>query len=162
MTVLDYVTKHSYNYFSNQLSGTLANKVSDLARSLEHIRLIVSWNIIATFAVTIVALVIMATINITFTIIILSWVVFNIVISVYQSKKVSAIAKTNADDRSKLSGIIVDVLANITSVKLFARQKYEYKYVAKQQEKEKISNKNIIIALNKYMLSIDIPSHDPQ
>jgi len=47
----------------------------------------------------------MATINITFTIIILSWVVFNIVISVYQSKKVSAIAKTNADDRSKLSGI---------------------------------------------------------
>nr|MBP9722796.1 ABC transporter ATP-binding protein [Gammaproteobacteria bacterium] len=157
MTVLDYVTKHSYQYFCNKFSGNLSNKINDLAVAMESIRLIVTWNILSTIIITIAAIVIMATINITFSIIIFIWVVFNIIIILVKAKQVNVIAEKNADNQSELGGVFVDILSNIIPVKLFARQNYEKGFAYESQEIEKESNKKLILATNIYRWWIDIP-----
>ena len=42
MAMFDYVQNHSYSYFSNNFSGTIANKISDMVLSIDNIlRLII-------------------------------------------------------------------------------------------------------------------------
>jgi ABC-type multidrug transport system fused ATPase/permease subunit len=157
MTVLDYVTKHSYQYFCNKFSGNLSNKINDLAVSMENVRLIVTWNIISTAVVTIAAIAIMATINLMFSFIIFCWIIINVIIITLKAKNVNNIAEENADNQSQLGGVFVDILSNIVPVKLFARQNFEQGFARQCQEIEKISNKKLILATNIYRWWIDLP-----
>ncbi|WP_019217191.1 ABC transporter transmembrane domain-containing protein [Legionella tunisiensis] len=157
MSVLDYLSRHSYHYFSNQMAGSLANKVNDLPRALEAIRMIISWNGIATISATIVALILMATINKWFTVLLLSWIILQGIISFYFARNINRYAEENAEDKSKLSGKIVDTLSNISAVKLFARSRDELAYVNKSQKEEVQSNKKLIIYMNLFRLFLDIP-----
>ena len=157
MTVLDYVTKHSYQYFCNKLTGNISNKITDLAVAMESFRYIITWNIISTAIVTVTAIIIMATINITFSLIITVWIIISMGIIIIKAKHVNNIAEINADHQSQLGGVFVDILSNIIPVKLFARQKYEKVFAQEAQNTEKLSNKQLILATNAYRWWIDIP-----
>lgn len=157
MTVFEYLIQHSHHFFSNQLAGNLANKVNDLPRSIEAIRKIVSWNVMTTFAAILVSLIFMLTINAWFAGILLAWIVVQLSISIYSAKKINKLAKINSEDRSELNGKIVDSLSNINTVRLFAQNKYEKKYIEKTQAKEINSNKRLILFINLFRLLVDIP-----
>ena len=157
MTVFGYLIKQSHYFFSNQLAGNLANKVSDLPRSIEAIRKIVSWNVITTFAAILVSLVLMLTINVRFATILLGWIVVQLIISLYSAKHINKLAKINSEDKSELSGKIVDSLSNINTVKLFAQNKYEEEYIWETQNKEVQSNKKMVLFINLFRLFVDIP-----
>ncbi len=157
MTVLDYVTNHSYQYFCNKFTGTLSNKINDLAVAMETLRLTVTWNIIATCIVTLAAIIAMMTINLTFSLIMLVWIVISMLIIIVKAKKVNDIAEINADNQSDLGGVFVDILSNIIPVKLFAKQNYEKSLAQETQDIEKLSNKRLILAANIYRWWIDIP-----
>lgn len=156
LSVLDYISKHSYQYFANQLSGNLSNKINDLANSIETIRMIVTWNIMTTIAVTTVAVILLATINTKFALLVLAWVLVTVAVAITKAKFVNNMAKENAEDKSQLTGVIVDIISNILSVKLFARQRYEQNYAKQKQDKEQKSNKNLIIHTNLYWLRLDL------
>ena len=158
IALLDHVTKHSYKYFSNQLSGNIANKINDLPRSIENIRSTVTMNIVSVFLVSIVAFVMMAQINITFSIILFVFVISNILLIIPRARKINRLSEENAEIKSQLTGVIVDTLINIVSVKLFASRKHEIDYAVKKQEEEKISNRKLIISTNIYKIFMDIPS----
>ncbi|KTD65453.1 ABC transporter ATP-binding protein [Legionella spiritensis] len=157
MTVLDYLSQHSYHYFSNQMAGSLANKVNDLPRAMESIRMIISWNMIATFSAILVALLLMMTINGWFVALLLVWVVLQLFISVRFARRINRYSEKNAEDISTVSGKIVDVLTNISAVKLFAGRQNELSYVSRSQEQEFNSNKKLIIFMNVFRLCLDIP-----
>lgn len=74
MSVLEYSILHSYNYFANRQEGNIASKISDFPRAIESIRGILYWNGISIFAIILVALVMMATINPIFSWILGAWV----------------------------------------------------------------------------------------
>lgn len=63
----------------------------------------------------------------------------------------------NAEDKSELSGKIVDSLSNSNAVKVFARAKDEVDYVAISQKKEELSNRKVTIYMNIFRLYLDIP-----
>lgn len=157
MTVYDYLIQHSYHFFSNQLAGNLANKINDLPRSIEAIRKIISWNVLTTFAAITVSLIFMLTINVLFAFILLSWIIVQLVISLYSAKQINQLAKTNSEDKSQLNGKIVDSLSNVSTIKLFAQNEYEKKYLWKSQIKEVESNKRMILFINLFRLFVDIP-----
>ncbi|WBV71589.1 ABC transporter transmembrane domain-containing protein [Legionella pneumophila] len=136
MSVMEYLSRQSYHYFSNQMAGGLANKVNDLPRALNSIFNIITWYAIAAFASIIVALILMCTINYWFAVILLSWIIFQLYISYRLSKKVDQYAKENAEDKSQLSGKIVDSLSNASVVKLFARSRDELAYISASQNME--------------------------
>ncbi|MDP3268671.1 MAG: ABC transporter ATP-binding protein [Legionella sp.] len=157
MSVFDYLNKQSYHYFSNQMAGTLANKVNDLPRALDAIFMIISWYAIAAFSSIIVALILMCTINYWFAIVLLTWIIFQLYISYKLSRKVDLYSIENAEDKSELSGKIVDSLSNANAVKLFSRSRQEFLYVSKSQDKEEKSNKKLTIYMNIFRLYLDIP-----
>lgn len=157
MSVFDYLNKQSYLYFSNQMAGSLANKVNDLPRALDSIFMIITWYAVAAFSSIIVALILMCTINYWFAIVLASWIVIQLLISYKLSKKVDQYSIKNAEDKSELSGKIVDSLSNANAVKLFARAKDELSYVSLSQSKEELSNKKLTIYMNIFRLYLDIP-----
>ncbi|MCD6035640.1 MAG: mdlB [Rickettsiales bacterium] len=157
MSVLDYLTQHSHHYFSNQLSGKLANKVNDLPSSLESIRSILCWNVVSTFAAITVSLVLMDTVNPVFSWILGIWAVTHLALTFSFSRIVYRASEANAEDRSRLSGIVVDTIANAISMRIFARKRYEISYIQKKQDIEKKSNKRLILSMNWLRLLMDIP-----
>jgi len=156
ITVLEYLTYHSYDYFANHLAGNLANKIADLPKSIESIRMILCWNVICCFSVVFVAVIMMTAINQVFSLILVLWVIAHLTVTVYSSRFVNSASQKNAEDKSILSGAIVDMISNIFSVKLFARRAYELTYIGKKQTKERESNACLIITTNIFQLVIDI------
>lgn len=157
MSVFAYLIKQSHHYFSNQMAGSLANKVNDLPRALDSIFMIITWYAIAAFASIIVALILMCTINYSFAVILLTWIIVQLFISYQLSKKVDRYSIYNAEDKSELSGKLVDSLSNANAVKLFARSQDEIDYLSKTQDIEEKSNRKLTIYMNVFRLYLDIP-----
>lgn len=156
MVVIEYIMHHSYYYFFNQLAGNVANKIRDLPKSIESIRMIICNDIVSTFAVILATLIMTAKINHIFSWILGLWVVTQLIITIYFVKFVSNASKENAEDKSALSGSVVDTISNIVPIKLFSRTFYELTYITKKQEKEKESNTTLIKTINIFQIYIDI------
>jgi ATP-binding cassette subfamily B protein len=157
MSVFDYLSKQSYQYFSNQMAGSLANKLNDLPRALNSIFELITWYVIAAFSSIIVSLILMCTINYCFALILLTWIILQLFISFKLSKKVDHYSITNAENKSELSGKIVDSLSNANAVKLFSRRKAELSYILVSQNKEEQSNRKLTLYMNVFRLYLDIP-----
>lgn len=156
MNSLSYILKHSYYYFNNQFAGNIANKLNNLPTSLESIRMIVCWNVIASTATVIAALSVMFFINAWCALILGIWIFLYVLIIIYIGKSTNTAAQTNAEDKSTLNGHIVDIISNIMSVKLFARATDEINYLKKFQSQEINSNKQLILSYNKLRFCSDI------
>lgn len=157
MSVLQYLMQHSHEFFSNQLSGGLANKISDLPRALDALNMNLRWNGVATFAVVSATLAVMMTIAPVFALITAIWVAIDIGVAFVFVRYVNHAAKENAEDKSQLSGRIVDTIANIVATKLFARRFDELQYIQVAQETEKKSNSRLKWRINVYRFCMDMP-----
>lgn len=156
MSVIKYVMLHSYHYFSNQLAGNIADKVRDFPRAIESIRIILCRTIVPTFVLILTTLVIMTSINQIFCWILGLWVIAHLIVTLYFVRFINNISKRNAEDKSALSGSIVDAISNIISVKLFARYSYELNYIGDKQEQEKASNVSLNNTMNTFQRFMDI------
>ena len=153
---LEYTLGHSYRFFSENFAGNLGNKISELSRALEDIRLMLSWAIMPPFIGALVALFFMWKMHPFFALLLLGWISINISISLAFARHIQKVSEVISEDRSKLSGCIVDVLSNVISVKAFARKMQDLDYVIKYQNIEKQNYKRIIILLNWLRGSMDI------
>ncbi len=157
LSLLDYLTQHDYHYFANQFAGELANKVGDLARSLETIRMIVSWNLIGALSTAVASIAMLLIISPTFAVILASWIIVHLSMTIVRAGNVNQAAVHNAEDKSTLTGAIVDVLTNIIPVKLFSSRQQELQFINEKQTIEAASNKTLITRTNSFRLYMDIP-----
>lgn len=157
MATFAYILSHSYHYFSQQFAGNMASKIRDLPRAMDAIRTILTWSIISSLGITIATLGVMVTINSWCAIILGLWIFAHLSIILYFGRFTHQASQINAEDKNRLSGSIVDVISNITSVKLFSNPLNEINYIKEQQAQEIQSNKKLIISQNVLRLGIDIP-----
>jgi ATP-binding cassette subfamily B protein len=115
-----------------------------------------SWAIMPPFIGALVALFFMWKMHPFFALLLLGWISINISISLAFARHIQKVSEVISEDRSKLSGCIVDVLSNVISVKAFARKMQDLDYVIKYQNIEKQNYKRIIILLNWLRGSMDI------
>jgi ATP-binding cassette, subfamily B, bacterial len=155
-SVVEYITNHSYRYFLDQFPGSLSNKINDLPQALEKIRMILCWNVVSTSAVVITSFVITLTVSPLAAMLLISWVIIHLAVSIYFAKGIYSISEGNAEDRSMLTGHIVDMISNMTSVRIFARRLYEHTYFDKKQSIEQASNKRLILKVSKMCLFMDM------
>lgn len=156
IALFNYVLGHSYGYFLEEMSGNLSNKIMDLSRAFDAIRSIVAWNLIATIAVLTVSFWMMWSVDPLFVWIFGIWVVIHLVLSRWSVTFINEASRENAEDKSILTGRIVDTLSNIIAVKLFAQRKGELEYMGQQQAKEQKSNRLLMRTLNRAYLAMDI------
>lgn len=156
MGVLDQLSQQSYQYFSNHLAGKLANKVSDLPSAIDEMRMILCWNIIGPFAVSIGISVVVFFVSPLATLTFLVWLVVHMGVALWYSRTINDLSHINADDKSHLSGLVVDFLSNMIPVKLFARRRYELELIGKTQAQEKESLRRVLVSVNYLRIFMDL------
>lgn len=138
--LFEYVQTHSASYFATHFSGAITGKISDVPMNAERIMRSVCFEIIVAFVGAVVVLITTALSHPLFAIIILIWLLVHLGITVYTISKSSRPLEEHADAVTTLSGKIVDVITNIQSMKLFAREKYERGYLRQFQQEEIIKS----------------------
>lgn len=156
MAMIAYVLEHSYPYFLNELSGNLSNKIMDLPRALDSIRNIVVWNMGASILVLALTFGMMWSIHPVFVLVFGLWSVLHISFSVWSARLMNALSRENAEDKSQLTGRLVDTLSNMLTVKLFAQAGAEFNYFARAQNKEMHSNQAMMRKLNYVQTLMDV------
>jgi len=121
----DYLMHHSHTFFANSFTGSLVQRVSRFARSLEHLVDTLAFNIIPLSVTIVGSIIVVWFIQPVLAYIILAWVViftvFNFAFSIWKLKY--DIASTAADSRT--TGALADVIANQNPVELFAAHEDE-------------------------------------
>ena len=137
MAMVNYAVQHSYSYFSDNFAGSIANKISDMPQTLTRILQLIIYLFMPVVLAMVIAIALFAMVQITFALILLSWIVIHLSICFYYSKECDQLSNAHAEARSVLAGNIVDSLSNQLSVKLFSRNKYENQYLQRFQQTEK-------------------------
>lgn len=144
MSIVKYVQGHSYNYFSENFAGSIANKIGDMPQSASNIIRLLIELFIPTLIAFIIGVSIFVTMHPTFGILLTIWVFLHIGICLKCAKHCSDSSIQHSESRSNLTGKIVDSLTNITSVKLSSRSKWELKYLQKFQNNEQKKHQYIL------------------
>lgn len=141
-SVLEHVKTLSQEYFANHFAGNISKKLSDLPNSCQTITEMVCFQFITVAAGIVMVLAMMWKINPLFALILLGWLSSHIGITVLFLKRTNHLWEMHADAVSILNGKIVDVLTNMSTVRLFARHRYETDYVGIVQNQEMKKSKD--------------------
>ena len=136
MYMVKYINGHSYEFFQNNFSGSIATKINDMTDGLTRITQLIITLFIPSLCAFIIGGIIFASIHPSFAILLLVWCIIHIGICLFYARKCNDYSKEHSESRSDLTGKIVDNFTNIFAVKSYAREKSEYQYIKKSQIKE--------------------------
>jgi ATP-binding cassette subfamily B protein len=148
-TAFERIHSQSYQFFQNNLSGSLSHNILVLADNIQILVHKYLSTFIRAFFQTIFVLCAIYIVNPVFTIILSAWIVIFVSFSVFFLKKFRIASKDYAEISAKTSGRIVDSIANFLNVKLFASiffEKVKLKDSLGEMEK-KFQRKNIILLI---------------
>lgn len=115
----------SHRFFQNQFSGSLANKVNDVASGVSDILDALIDQFLSSIVTLALAIWSVHTVNPKFSIALVLWIVVFLSFSLKFSGKASKLSKNSAQKRSDIVGLIVDVLTNMFSVRVFVTKNHE-------------------------------------
>jgi len=132
----DYLIGHSYNFFANNFTGSLVQKVNRFARAFETLTDNLLWSILPLFVRMISIIIIVFLINKFVALIILFWIfiflIFNIAFSQWKLKYDIKVAEID----SKSTAFLSDTIANQNTIQLFSKFDSEskgYKKITEEQ-----------------------------
>jgi ATP-binding cassette, subfamily B, bacterial len=125
LTLMQRLMKHSHTFFQNQFTGSLANKINDVASGISNILSTLIDQFFAQIFALSLAVYTIASININLAILLIAWIVVFLFFSLKFAKKAALLSKITAHERSSVVGSIVDVLGNMFSVRVFVTANYE-------------------------------------
>jgi len=158
MEVLEYTRQHSHQYFADHFAGSIANKIADLSRSSCNLIDLFRWRFITTISTFIIGIGMMSRISPEFSLILLVWVVAQMSVAWYFARRITRYSFLHSEDRTILNGHIVDLLTNITAVRLFARNAFEQRFVGGYQAIEQKSNLRMQVETWKINMVMEIPA----
>lgn len=147
-----YLQGHSYSFFQKNFSGSLANKINDMARGAESILTQIVDPMFSQCMTLLIATIVMCSVNIWFGIILLFWSFIFLSTVFFFYRKTLQYSHEFSETTSVCVGKLVDAVSNIMSSKLFAQQKYEQEYLGKYVEESKLMD----IKLHKHLFLIKI------
>lgn len=156
MSMFNYVIHHSYLYFSNQMAGTIANKISDMPQSMTRLLQQIMHLFMPVGLALLISTILFARINPIFALILVSWLTVHIGICLALSTQCDYYSNTHAESRSALSGKIVDCLSNSANVRLFARHRFEHYYLSLFQKEERDNHWQSLWYIEKMKIALGI------
>ena len=136
MHLFDHVTLHSQRYFADNFAGAIGTKISDVARAINAMRDFLSWRVVPFASMTIISLIMITAIDWRISSAMFIWAGSHLALSYLLGKRVDKSSATNAEDRSQLSGAIVDSISNISIARVFARRSHERHVIGGFQQTE--------------------------
>ncbi len=135
---LKKLMQHSYSFFTDNFSGGLVAKSKRYANSFEAIQDIFVFNIFNAIISICVVTIVLYFQNRILSLGFLVWAVIYAIVSISLSKKQQEYAQEYAQEDSKTTGRLSDIITNMLTVKMFAKEKKEHEEY-KQQTNRQIS-----------------------
>jgi len=140
LAAFNHVQRHSPKYFHEHLAGSLANKINDLSTQVSHLLRNLLMLFIPSLLAVILACLFLFRIHAIFAGLLLGWVAIHLIVTLLFSVGCDRREHTHAEDRSHLSGKIVDSLTNYFAVNLFYRFNDEMRGILPLQAEEQRTN----------------------
>lgn len=127
--IILYLSQHllgqSYHYFQTHFAGDLATKIRDVSKGTSELTINVVERFFHSFLALSIAITTLMILHWQLGCILFSWVVLYCIISLLVSKAVVQKAERYSHASSRVVGRIVDMLANMVTVRLFNAANYE-------------------------------------
>jgi ATP-binding cassette subfamily B protein len=127
--LFSYLQHHSHRYFMGQFAGSLANRITEVATSVNHALWTVLfdfWPVTVSFSVS---LYLLFNAHSELAAVLAIWTSVYVGVSYVLARRCRVLAADFAAARSLVSGKVVDAVTNIMNIKLFSRRKYEREYL---------------------------------
>lgn len=120
----DYVNRHSIAYFTQEMSGNISNKVTQLNTSVldGFNEFMMSTSMVM---YVLIAIGILSFMNVWFFAAMMLWLALIVLVSWKLGQKRSALSRETSRRQSLANGVIVDSLANYSEIKSFANFRFE-------------------------------------
>ncbi len=129
---LNYTMGHSHAYFQDHFAGSLARKISELSEGTIRLQDI-QRNQLFFAVITMVTSVIIATsIHFIFAAFLIVFILSVAMPIIIRLRRIRERSTNYANQRSHMTGIVVDTLTNMSSVKSFAGTGYESDFISEQ------------------------------
>ena len=149
-SMYSYVQQHAYHYFQNNYAGTLANKISDMAKGVTTVLEQMVAPLFSEITTTGIAIISMYLVHPFFGIILVTWSFMYLAIVALFTKKILKRSSIFSEANSVCMGKVSDGIINIITVKLFSRFNYEKKYLEKYVTESRLKQES----LQWYMLKV--------
>jgi ATP-binding cassette subfamily B protein len=127
--VFEHVKKHSHDYFTSNLAGSIGSKVADIPKSSQAILEHIYWHVSAISMTFIISTIVVAQTSLIFAGLMVLWCAFHMGVTLYYldetNRKMSAHYKSTA----LLNGETVDIITNALTMTMFARGLFEAKRI---------------------------------
>jgi ATP-binding cassette subfamily B protein len=125
LLLTERVNKFPYNFFQNNLTGSIVAKMNDVANLIPTIVFTIIYQFILFTLSVIASLILLARIHVILALVMVAWI-FLFLWRTYNSlQKVNQLNADYAESKSKIWGYISDFLTNILNVKCFSHEDYE-------------------------------------
>ena len=149
----NYALQHSTTFFQNNFSGSLANKIRDLATCAPTMLMRILYSFLNVILSLIIAFAVLFSVHKFFAFGLIAWATIFILMALKAAKIVDPLSVAVADQQTKNTGNLVDVLSNIANVRLFNGRRFEgNKIEALQDDYTKISKRRNIFLIKFYIL----------
>ncbi|MFM2339466.1 MAG: hypothetical protein RLZZ360_102 [Candidatus Parcubacteria bacterium] len=147
-----YLAKHSHTYFSDRFAGALSNKVSNAMDSSAGLMFQIVWTFFSEFVGLIVTLVLFFSVDFRIGVILLLITIAVFIFNILAVKRRRPYVVHYAESASKSRGEGVDVISNISAVRLFSQYENELQRLAgfftersKRDLKQSFFGENIMV-----------------
>jgi ABC-type multidrug transport system fused ATPase/permease subunit len=121
----DYLLGHSHSYFQNNFAGSLGRKVTEVAESSVRLHDHVRFSLFGPLVQMAITAVSMLIISPWYGMIVLIYLAAVIIPVVIRLDRIGGRARVFSDVRARVTGTIVDILSNASSMRNFARAEHE-------------------------------------
>lgn len=117
-STFDYILRHDHEYYQNNFSGAISNKINDLTNSIPEILQISIDKIFHNILGTLIAISTLWCVKTEFAVVMIAWTVLFFGVSYLCFNKIQTLADKWSELGSLISGKMVDSLSNILSIRL--------------------------------------------
>jgi len=141
--MFEYTLQHSYQFFSDRLAGSLSSRISRMADAMSSIVTIFLTIFMPVIFAFLISIGILYQAKPLFAYIMIIWVSLHFGIAFYFTQNCGKLSAIHSDSLTALNGKIVDSLANIGIVRLFAQRSFEKSYYLRFQKDEIAKSYNL-------------------
>lgn len=131
-----YLLNQGYYYYHTQFPGKIVNTINDLSENIPEIIQLVLTRCFLQVLTLLGIFLTLWTVHLQFALLLLAWIFVFLIIVIIFSKKILLYAHQWSDIRSTITGHLVDILGNILSVKVYARENFENNNIEANLQKE--------------------------
>ena len=159
-TLFEYLSRHSYAFFSRKFAGALGSSINNAVNGLGALVESFLWNYLPTAVAAVVTVILAATTNLSLGLVFLFWIALIIPVNFLFARRISRFSQESAANQSKLRGFTVDIISNIAAVHSFARRGFEagnIEQAASEQRKFSLRSwmaSEILLTVNSVFLAL--------